>query len=68
MPGGDRTGWLGREDSNLCIGNLCPVGFTAVVLCGDWVRAPLKPLKPLINGLRSGQRCYFVAAPKRSAA
>ena len=29
------TGWLGREDSNLCIRNLCPAGFTGVVPCGE---------------------------------
>ena len=29
------TRWLGREDSNLCIRNLCPAGFTGVVPCGE---------------------------------
>jgi hypothetical protein len=30
-----QTGWL-RRHSNLCIRNLCPAGFTAVVPCGVW--------------------------------
>jgi hypothetical protein len=28
---GDPTGWLGRQDSNLCIKNLCPAGFHCCV-------------------------------------
>jgi hypothetical protein len=32
-----RTGWLGRQDSNLCIRSLCPAGFTAVVPCGGQI-------------------------------
>jgi hypothetical protein len=29
------AGWLGREDSNLCISNWCPAVFSAVVPCGE---------------------------------
>jgi hypothetical protein len=36
-----RTGWRGRQESNLCIRDLCPAAFTAVVLCGrQIVHAP----------------------------